>query len=74
MKNPDRLVLARIYGNLAANAVSMGEDSSDSYFQEAMSLLEENTNDPADKDAGGCGCFCGWRCSCGIGQLPFLGG
>ena len=46
MKNPDRLVLARIYGNLAANAVSMGEDSADSYFQEALSLLDENTNDP----------------------------
>ena len=46
MKNPDRLVLARIYGNLAANAVSMGDDSADSYFQEALSLLEENTKDP----------------------------
>ena len=46
MKPPDRLVLARVYSNLAANAVSMGEDSADSYFQEALSLLEENTNDP----------------------------
>jgi len=46
MGNPDQLVLARVYGNLAANAVSMGETSADVYFREALSLLEENPEDP----------------------------
>ena len=46
MKDPDRLILARVHGNLAANAVSMGDASADTHFQEALSLLEKNTEDP----------------------------
>ena len=46
MSAPDRLILARVYGNLAANAVSMGDDAADRYFQEALTLLEGNGEDP----------------------------
>ena len=45
MEAPDRLMLARVYGNLAANAVSMGDDSADAWFEKALSLLEENAED-----------------------------
>ena len=46
MRTPDHLVLARVYGNLSANATGMGDDTADSYFREALSLLEENSEDP----------------------------
>ena len=46
LKKPDPLVLADVYGNLAANAVSMGDDAADSYFQAALSLVEDNATDP----------------------------
>ena len=47
MAEPDRLVLARIYGNSAANAISMGDDSADSFFEKAMDLLKDGQDDPA---------------------------
>lgn len=47
MEDPDHLMLARVYGNLAANAVSMGDDSADASFQKALALLEEDPEDPA---------------------------
>ncbi len=40
MKEPDQLVLARVYANLAATATGMGDAAADSYFQEALTLLE----------------------------------
>lgn len=45
MEQPDRLMLARVYRNLGANAVSLGEDTADAYFQEALSFLDEESDD-----------------------------
>lgn len=41
MEDTDHMMLARIYGNLAANAVSTGDDSADGYFDKALSVLDE---------------------------------
>ena len=46
MSHPDRLMLARVYDNLAANAVSMGDGSADDYFRKALSFVEENAKEP----------------------------
>jgi len=47
MGNPDRLVLARVYGNMAANATSMGDATADAYYEDALALLAEGADDPA---------------------------
>ena len=46
IKTVDAPLLARVYGNLAANAVSAGDPSAGTYFDEALAILEKNEDDP----------------------------
>ncbi len=45
VQNTDVLLLAQAYGNLAGNAVSMGDPSAESYFDQTLALLD-NSHDP----------------------------
>ncbi len=45
VQNTDVLLLAQVYGNLAGNAVSMGDPSAESYFDQALTLLK-TSDDP----------------------------
>ncbi|MDO4192147.1 MAG: toll/interleukin-1 receptor domain-containing protein [Erysipelotrichaceae bacterium] len=45
VQNTDALLLAQVYGNLAGNAVSMGDPSAESYFDQTLALLK-GSDDP----------------------------
>ncbi|MCR5448542.1 MAG: toll/interleukin-1 receptor domain-containing protein [Solobacterium sp.] len=45
VSDTDILLLAQVYGNLAGNAVSMGDPSAESYFDQTLALLK-GSDDP----------------------------